>query len=194
VPTKCLYDAGHEWTLNSNLYFQNHEAVRQVTIILSSLHIDITFLVIVIAFLLLAKSARIIYLTLVFYTIRGVCQALFLFQYPSDWIFDDPGLFSLMVPYQKASDFYYSGHSGFLMMSTLEFIQMRLVSVAFINFLLMLFTGWMLITTRAHYTIGKVTLDSDIVIGWTFAIYTYRVVYLYKKTWDNFFRKLFGIA
>lgn len=152
------------------------------------------FLVIVIAFLWLAKSARIIYLTIVFYTIRGVCQALFMFQYPPDWIFDDPGLFSLMVPYQKASDFYYSGHSGFLMLSTLEFIQMRFISVAFLNFLLMLFTGWMLIATRAHYTIGSAGFDKDIVIGWAFAIYTYRVVYLYKKTWDDFFRKLFGIA
>jgi hypothetical protein len=153
-PTTCIYDAGHSWTQEANNYLHEHEAVRKVTIILSSLHVDIAFILIVLFFLFLAKSARIIYLTLFFYTIRGICQGLFMFQYPKDWIFDDPGVFSLMVPYQKASDFYYSGHSGFLMMSTLEFIQMRMVSVAFLNFLLMLFTGWMLITTRAHYTIG----------------------------------------
>lgn len=151
------------------------------------------FLVIVLSFIFLARSARIMYLTIVFYSIRGVCQALFMFQYPTDWIFDDPGLFSLMVPYQKASDFYYSGHSGFLMMSTLEFIQMRFVSVAFLNFLLMLFTGWMLITTRAHYTIGRTKVTLDVIIGWVFAIYTFRVVYLYKESWDRFFRKLFCI-
>ena len=104
--------------------------------------------------------------TSIFSSIQCVVRALFTFQYSSDWLLDGPGSFNLIVNYQKASDFYYPGHSGFLMMSTPEFIQMRWILVAFINLLFMLYTAKMSTINRGHYTSGESLVDSDIAIGW----------------------------
>ena len=122
---------------------------------MSSLAIDLVFIYLMIQFVIHAKNARIIYAVAIFYGIRAVCQSLFLFQYSDIWLFDDPGFFSIIVPYGKASDFYFSGHSGFLLISTFELIHMKMVGLAFLNFLSMLYTGWMLVATRAHYSIGR---------------------------------------
>lgn len=155
VSTKCLYDTVQESFKPANMYLSTHPIFRRVVVILSSLLIDIVFLYILIYFAIKAKTARIIYAVALFYGIRAICQNLFLFQFPSNWIFSDPGFFSLVVPYGKTSDFYFSGHSGFLMMSTIELIHMKQIWVAFINFVSMLYTGWMLTATQAHYSIGS---------------------------------------
>lgn len=128
-------------------------------IILSSLFIDIAFVIIMIYYILYAKTGRIVYSVIIFYGIRGLCQGLFLFQFSPELTFSFPGIYSIMVPYGKTSDFYFSGHSGFLFMSTLEFIHMKLIGVAFLNFISMIYTGWLLVVTRAHYSIGNFFFD-----------------------------------
>jgi len=40
---------------------------------------------------------------------------------PVDFIWRNPGIFSIFVPYFPTNDFFYSGHVGFCMMSNLEF-------------------------------------------------------------------------
>lgn len=139
----------------TTLWLKNHPFTLRWVIILSSVGIDGVFLFLMVSFIMYARTARIIYSILIFYGIRGICQALFLFQYSDEWLFNDPGFYSLIVPYGKASDFYFSGHSGFLFITTLELIQLKFVGLAFLNFLSMLYTGWMLVATRAHYSIGK---------------------------------------
>lgn len=155
---ECIYDTVHESTSPTNQYLIDHPTFRRVVIILSSVLIDIVFLFLIATFALKARTARVIYAILIFYGIRGICQSLFLFQFPPRWIFDDPGFFSIVVPYGRMSDFYFSGHSGFLMMTTLELIQMKVVWAAFLNFVSMVYTAWMLCTTRAHYSIGIFTV------------------------------------
>ncbi len=151
----------------SNVFLKTHPTLLRVVIIVSSLTIDLISLFILGFFIMYAKSPRIFYSIMLFYIIRAICQANFLFQYPKDNLFMDPGFFSLFVPYGQTSDFYFSGHSGFLFMTTLELIQMKWVLLAFCNFLSTLFTAWMLTATQGHYSIG--TLSSpDIVVGWLY--------------------------
>lgn len=129
--------------------------MRSFVIISSSLLMDITFIVLMAVFVFKGKTPRVAYAVIIFYGCRAICQNLFFFQFPENWIFTDPGFFSLLVPYDKTSDFYFSGHVGFLAMSTLELVHIGWVGVAFLNFVSMIYTAWMLITLRAHYSIGR---------------------------------------
>lgn len=160
LSTKCLFDPVHErWLRASHDYLQDHRKFRDVVIILSSVTIDAIFIFILVCFVLYARSPRVIYALGIFYGIRGICQAIFLFEFPKGIIFDDPGFFSITVPYGPTSDFYYSGHSGFLFLATIELIQMKLVLLAFVNFVSTLYTAWMLLATQAHYSIGRLSYN-----------------------------------
>lgn len=139
----------------SNMYLKEHHTLLRVVIIASSLGIDLVSFFILGFFIMFAKSPRVFYSIMIFYILRGFCQAFFLFEYPKGNLFQDPGFFSVFVPYGVTSDYYFSGHSGFLFMTTLELIQMKYIGLAFLNFLSTLYTGWMLTATQAHYSIGK---------------------------------------
>lgn len=143
------------------MWLREHRLTLNWVIIMSSLLIDGVFLLTGVLFILYAKTARIIYCFMIFYGIRALCQGFFLFQYPEVWLFDDPGFFSIVVPYGRSSDFYFSGHSGFLFITSLELIQMKMVGFAFLNFISMLYTAWMLLATGAHYSIGNHNLTSQ---------------------------------
>ena len=143
-----------DYLKDANLFLHNNKKTRDVIIIVSSIFIDCTFMLIAYLFVTQGKTARIMYSILIFYGMRGICQSFFLFQFQDNFCFEDPGFFSLLVPYGKAADFYFSGHSGFLLMATLEIINMKMIGIAFFIFLSMIYTAWMLVATRAHYSIG----------------------------------------
>jgi len=137
-----------------NEFFFQHRSIRNWIIVVSSFLIDAALVFVTFFFWRDGKTARIMNSLLVFYAVRGILQSVFMMQYPEKWCFEDPGFFSIVVPYGKSSDFYFSGHSGFLLMATIELIHMKLIGLAFFNFLSTLYTAWMLVATRAHYSIG----------------------------------------
>ena len=55
-----------------------------------------------------------------FYGIRMVIQNVFLMKKPAGYIWEYPGFPSLVVPYGPTNDFFYSGHMGGSVISTLE--------------------------------------------------------------------------
>lgn len=136
-------------------YLKSHPRLLNIVIIASSFTIDFISVFILGFFVMYARSPRIIYSMFIFYGTRTICQANFLFEYPKGMIFRDPGVFSLTVPYGVTSDFYFSGHSGFLVLATMELIQMKWIFLAFLNFISTLYTAWMLLATQGHYSIGK---------------------------------------
>jgi len=54
-----------------------------------------------------------------FYITRGIIQSFFTFRYirRTYWLY--PGIPSVVVPYGDSADFYYSGHTGFMLISVL---------------------------------------------------------------------------
>lgn len=68
----------------------------------------------------------------------------------------DPGLFSLTVPYHDTNDFYYSGHIGTCMLITLEYYSAKWYKMTIFN-LFILINQWVcLMLLRAHYVIDLV--------------------------------------
>lgn len=158
-----------------------HPTTRKALIILSSLYIDSIFLFLALYFILYSKTARIIYTVSIFYGVRALCQALFLFQFPPNSVFSSPGLPSLMVPYDKTSDFYFSGHTGFLLLVSLELYHMGYWKMALGNLGMLGYMVGVLVATRAHYSI-------DVLIGLTFGFHAYRLGFIVKHSFDGFFK------
>lgn len=190
LSTKCLFDPVHErWMKASHDYLEAHPKFLDFVIIASSISIDAIMIFILMCFILYARSPRVFYAIAIFYIVRAICQANFLFEYPKGLIFRDPGFFSIAVPYGATSDFYFSGHSGFLVLATMELIQMKMVLLAFINFVSTFYTAWMLLATQGHYSIGKSRVTADILMGWLFALWSYRIAFVYKNDITKFLRK-----
>ena len=138
--------------------FYMHKTFRHTMIIMTSMWIDFVFIFFGYRFIRYAKGPRIIYTLMIFYGIRALCQALFLFQFPKFMCFDDPGIPSLMVPYGPTSDFYFSGHCGFVFIIGLELYHQGYRKFTLLNTVMLAFIASVLIGTRGHYSIGRFLL------------------------------------
>lgn len=119
--------------------------------------------------LFFGKSGKFIWIILVFYGLRATCQKLFLFKYPSRYYWGYPGFPSLFVPYDATCDFYFSGHTGILIIFVQNNLDNGRFILAFFNALFAAFMITLLMIYQAHYSI-------DCVIGLLCAIYAYRLI------------------
>jgi hypothetical protein len=103
-----------------------------------------------------SSNTQVLFTFGLFYGIRGIIQNIFTFRFPLGNTWPYPGIPSLLVPYGDQSDFYFSGHCGYMTILLLElrrlgygkkFTFLALVSLAYVAFVLLAF--------RVHYSIGK---------------------------------------
>jgi hypothetical protein len=74
-----------------------------------------------VVFVIYGKTWRLPIALIMFYLLRMIVQKLFLLRYPEGYLWDYPGFPSLVVPYGKTNDFFYSGHVGGACVMMLEF-------------------------------------------------------------------------
>lgn len=117
---------------------------------------------------------------LFFFLVRAILQKLFLFTQPRGSVMNDPGFPSFTVPYGIFSDFYFSGHCGFLTISALANYDFGFKKIAFINLLSLPYLVFVLTVHRLHYSI-------DIIIGILAAIYMFAAAGMNAEKIDEFF-------
>jgi len=110
------------------------------------------------------KDGQILWNIVFFYGIRGFIQGNFKMRYPDKGIWDYPGFPSIVVPYGLQSDYYFSGHCGFLAINILNHWQAGNKKFAIFIMLVLPYIAFTLIMSRIHYTI-------DIPIGIMFGFY-----------------------
>jgi hypothetical protein len=88
-------------------------------------------------------------------------QGIFKYRYPKGYLWPYPGLPSLLVPYGQTSDFYISGHVGFISLLFWEYRRMgfKPLSLAFWGCIIV-YLSFLLMVLRVHYGIGKPEFDS----------------------------------
>jgi hypothetical protein len=92
--------------------------------------------------------------------VRAVIQASFTFKMPAGGFWDFPGIPSLMVPYGLASDFYYSGHTGYFVLILREWVVTERSWLR--ETLILLCMCYMVVTVllfKIHYSIGSRRLN-----------------------------------
>jgi hypothetical protein len=71
------------------------------------------------------KDSLILQSIFTFYALRALTQVIFKFRYPNEYIWPRTKIPSLLVPYGHQCDFYFSGHSGFMVLMICEFQRIK---------------------------------------------------------------------
>lgn len=164
-PVPCLRDELFVKTAGVNQYFAEHTGVKNAFMIFCGLCMDILMVVGFVVFAIHGKSWRLALALGMFYLLRLIIQKIFLMRYPDGYLWDYPGFPSLVVPYGKTNDFFYSGHAGGALVMTLEFrtlavllvrhrIFMRTMQI--FGILTIVFQIFLMIFLRGHYTIDLI--------------------------------------
>jgi len=155
-----------------------NEGFRNAIQIIGSGLIDIAFLLTLGYWIFYGKSSRIIVTFAIFYGARAVVQNLIWMPFPEYYWWYDPGFPSLVVPYGRGSDFFFSGHSGFVVICLNEWKKLGFKKLKYFCSALLLLTIFILLVYRIHYT-------ADIFTGVFFADYCYMVVSKHQDKIDR---------
>eukprot|EP01017_Pseudomicrothorax_dubius_P016708 TRINITY_DN1891_c0_g1_i27.p1 TRINITY_DN1891_c0_g1~~TRINITY_DN1891_c0_g1_i27.p1 ORF type:complete len:231 (+),score=19.03 TRINITY_DN1891_c0_g1_i27:59-751(+) len=134
---------------------RNDPAFRSAIQISSSLLMDIVYLSLFFHWVAKGTSSRILITALSFYAFRGMVMNLALLGFPHGYVWDHPGFPSIVVPYGRTSDFFFSGHCGFLMICASEYMTIGLKWAGVFTHLVNLYMAAVMLICRIHYTIGK---------------------------------------
>jgi len=149
----------------------------------SSLLMDVTFLAHFIYWTLYGTSVRIICAMSMFYGIRGVIMSFFLLGFPDGYTWDYPGFPSIVVPYGRTSDFFYSGHCGFLVIVAAEWFTLGYKKMSLITHLVNIYMAFVMVICRIHFSI-------DITTGMVFGHYLYIIARHYSPVLDELCLKI----
>ena len=160
----CYEDVIHKWTDPLNYYFRGNDAFRVFFSILGSLTIDILFLLTYFSWAIYSIDWRYGVNTMLFYGIRYIMNESTRLRTPDLLYFPYPGFPSIVVGYIQGSDFFFSGHCGFPIISMMEFIWMKKFWLAAYSACVVCVEMFLMEVSREHYTI-------DIIVGVIFSHY-----------------------
>ena len=106
--------------------------------------------------LIYGRCWRSIIIILLFYGLRGLCNSFFLLQSPNNLIWDFPGLWSFSVSYHQTTVFFFSGHVGINLISSIELDRLGFKKISFISFMGVFIQILVMISVRGHFIIDLI--------------------------------------
>jgi len=178
---KCVQDKVIDALKFANDFINapGNELYRNIFQFICSLSVDIVFIITFGYWVLRGTSARLPISLAIFYITRALIQKIWYSPYPEGFYWDSPGVPSLVVPYGRGSDFFFSGHSGFLVICASEWHKLKFPKVRNFVILSAIYTILVLLTYRIHYSI-------DVFAGVFFAEWCFTKVDQNKDCIDNF--------
>jgi len=171
---QAFFYGANDW-INANPFWRN------TLQIICSLFMDIMFIGTGINWIIRGGSSRLIVTTISFYILRAMVQAIWVSPFPDKgYWWNNPGLPSLVVPYGEGTDFFFSGHIGFVTICAMEWkvnghkLIPRILAVGGV------YTGFILLIYKVHYSI-------DLFTGVTFAHWLFMMIDQRKEKIDAFF-------
>ncbi|CAD8071275.1 unnamed protein product [Paramecium primaurelia] len=161
-----IQDIGHLITTPINNLYKEYRWFSILIQLLSAIILDATYLYISLYWVIYQRNFRLFASLIIFYVVRAIHLNLVKLEFPQGYFWEDPNIPSLVVKYGYFSDFFYSGHVGYLVICGLE---MRMIDKKYMSaffFFCSLFQAFVVITFQIHYTI-------DVTTGCIFAHYFY---------------------
>lgn len=107
--------------------------------------------------------------------------------YPEGIFWEDPGFPpSIGVPYGIARDFFYSGHTGFMLFCCIYWGRLKLPVLAWFSRLGLVFVILVLLATRVHYII-------DVVAAVIFSLQIDRFLLVHSHWFDKLFTVIYNL-
>jgi len=190
IEVPCLEDKVMNFFTFANNFINKpgHEAFRDAFQALCSFMMDITFVGTFLYWILRGNSIRFPLTVGAFYLIRAIVQKLFIMPFPQGFYWYAPAFPSLTVPYGRGSDFFFSGHSGFLIICAREWGKVQCKYHKAIRNIVLAFAAYtvvVLLVYRIHYFI-------DIFTGVFFADYMWCKMNYLRKFIDPVIVKVFN--
>jgi len=139
-----------------NEYLRDHPAAADALLICSSAVIDALglFLLFVSIF---GKTVRPFLGLLLLFGMRQICQLLCALPPPEGIIWRSPGVPALLVTYDVATDFFFSGHTGLAVLGAVELGRLGGRRCMWLGVAIILFEATTVLVLRAHYTMDVIT-------------------------------------
>ena len=166
----CIKDRIFQVFDDQNKFVIHNRLVASVVQVCTSAVLDLNLVSMMAYWMKYEGNGAPIYMLLMFYGTRAVVQQTFKMRFPVGFYWESPGIPSITVPYGKASDFYFSGHVGFMAMGMGVWNQRSLTWVSVLIAFLTPFVAYSLVLFRVHYSI-------DIVVGLFFGYYSFKAAY-----------------
>lgn len=150
-PGGKIGDALLEWTARPNQLLRDNPPWAHGLLIASSAIVD--FLgVFLLGSAIFGKTLRPFIALLILFVLRQVCQGLTALPPPEGIIWDYPGFPSLLVTYDVANDFFFSGHTGISVVGAVELARAGGKPAKLLGLAIAAFEIATVIVLRAHYT------------------------------------------
>jgi len=174
----CITDFTFPLTERWNHFFLENTETKKKVIIFTSLVIDI--MVISFGFIWTAKgeSWRPIVSMVFFYALKMTAQLLLKIKFPYGYAWENPGIPSLVVPYAKSNNLFFSGQIGIPVIIGFEFDRMEMKIPMVLCIIITAMESVILLTMRANYII-------DILSGILIAHYTFLMAERYIYIIDD---------
>jgi hypothetical protein len=179
---QCIVDNVQNWLLEVNYFILHNTSWRNAMQIICSVYMDIVYLSSAGYWVLYWRSGRLILSMIFFYGVRALVQQIWESPFPAGFWWYDPGFPSLVVPYGRGSDFFYSGHMGFLVICACEWAKNGHILVTCLICIGACYTCFILLAYQVHYSI-------DIFTGVFFAHWSWMMYDKYSQQIDGFFIK-----
>lgn len=156
LPASGIGDGLHTLTAGLNSYFSHSPAAANALLILSSALIDALGLFLLGRWLFGASVRPFLGLVLLL-GLRQVMQAFCALPPPPNMIWHYPGFPSLLVTYNVANDFFFSGHTAIAVFGGIELACLGRRWLAVLAVAIVLFEIATVLILRAHYTMDVFT-------------------------------------
>ena len=151
-----INDWTHAVTASANYYFFTHPSAANALLILSSAVIDL------LAIFLLGRwivqgAARPFAALVVVLALRQVMQFSIALPAPPNQIWHYPGFPSLLVTYNVANDYFFSGHTAIAVLASVELSRISRAWGTWLGVALVIFEIGTVLVLRAHYSMDVFT-------------------------------------
>jgi hypothetical protein len=149
-------DGVHDLLASVNGYLAEHPATADRLLICSSAVIDMVGAFLLVASIL-GPSVRPFLGLLLLFAMRQICQLVCALPPPAGMIWRDPGWPSLLVTYDVATDFFFSGHTGLAVLGAVELTRILGRRWLWPGVVIIVFEASTVLVLRAHYTMDVFT-------------------------------------
>jgi hypothetical protein len=155
-PGECTWDYTFVISQGLNDELAKHPLLRDKMMMYSSFLLDLIQMIGIILFCTKCNSFRCVLAFIYFFPQRQIIQEIFLMGRPAGFLWHDPGIPSITVPYHDSSDFYYSGHVGTACLWLCEFWCHKWYIMVAICVLTATIEWLFLILIQTHYIIDLI--------------------------------------
>lgn len=152
----AIGDAVHDWTAHLHDRLVRNPGAANALLITSSAFIDL-FGIFLLGSSLFGPSLRPGIGLLILFVFRQVSQLLCALPTPPGMIWRSPGLPSLLVTYDVANDFFFSGHTAIAVLGAIEVARVAPLGLAVAAAVVAGLEGFTVLVLRAHYTMDVLT-------------------------------------